>query len=375
MDNLRFYNVNYSKCNTFSKQISNVDAFSKLKSIQTTSNGGAYNPRYGDNDLFPLNDVHYNCKPTTFDPNFNESFSDIADQRAIQLIQKAIKEDKDLMVKFSGGIDSTTVLCAILKWIPDHYKSRFYVALTTESIFENLQLFIDHIQHLNIVSYMQSLEPDTIDKTIIIDGLLVDGLIGWDRSVYLKENNLPYKQNLTKLKKYFGDDADWLISYFEEDINKNCPVPIKTIYEFLWWPPYNGMYTYSHLASYRDNYTLRDSLANKPHDPQYIDNMLLNHTIMFFNDLKFDKWALVNLGKPTMVDSSVNHISHKIMAKQYISDFTKKPYDYVKVGSGAIFHFLRKDSMIGTTNNYEIVGHNDRAVRELLIKTINDMRL
>src|SRR5690348_6211550 len=84
-------------------------------------------PRFGNFDTpwkSNIDDVRI-----TYDPNFNRTYADICDQRALD-IKNILDNDpkKTVTVFWSGGVDSTVVLTALLKNLGKSYYDRLSIA-------------------------------------------------------------------------------------------------------------------------------------------------------------------------------------------------------------------------------------------------------
>jgi hypothetical protein len=88
-----------------------------------------------DNNPFllenPRFDKHFRMPDT--DPMFNKTFQQVSDEAAISLL-KNMPDDRQLLINWSGGIDSTVPLVAILKTWPAADQKRIVIGLNEGSI-------------------------------------------------------------------------------------------------------------------------------------------------------------------------------------------------------------------------------------------------
>ena len=101
---------------------------------------GTFNDPWGS-QISPL----YSAPPLKF---INDSLADLADRRAIELIKNAKDTNRNIIVMWSGGIDSTFVLTAILKNISEADQELITVLLTTHSISDNPDFYFKFLSQL-----------------------------------------------------------------------------------------------------------------------------------------------------------------------------------------------------------------------------------
>ena len=75
-----------------------------------------------------------------------DSYSDVCDARAIELMEFATKRSKKIAVMYGGGIDSTIILVAFLRnFKPEFLRKNLIVLMNGDSIDENNNFYLDHI--------------------------------------------------------------------------------------------------------------------------------------------------------------------------------------------------------------------------------------
>ena len=76
-----------------------------------------------------------------YDPNFQLSFSEVTDRRALD-IKKIINEtDRPIFIQWSGGIDSTVCLISLIKNLSEQEKKNIVISMSGDSIVENPQMY------------------------------------------------------------------------------------------------------------------------------------------------------------------------------------------------------------------------------------------
>jgi hypothetical protein len=261
---------------------------------------------------------------------FSKNYEDICNDRAVELMTKAEKENIDLYVFYSGGIDSTLVLVSLLKNATETQKGRIVVVMSEDSISENPNFYRDYIESKLRVESSYDF-PMLLDLPgIFVTGEHNDHIFG---SLFTKDFILMYGEkfihepynrekylsflNLLVNKNQFNS---FYLDIFEEIVKKS-PVKINTNFEFLWWiwfslkwqsPFWNTLV----CVSSRD-------IKNKINENRYCS---------FFNTNDFQLWSMNNLDKKIKNDWK----SYKWICKEIIYNFDKDA-DYrdnkIKFGS------------------------------------------
>lgn len=256
------------------------------------------------------------------DTQDDPSFAEVCDRRAIEIIELAKKEQRPIYVFWSGGIDSTTALVALLRNLEkkdiDEYLT---VYLNQESINEYPEFYSDIIQPgLN----MQNIDAsfDFLEgNPVIVTGELGDQMFGSVTMIELLNiesdiNDLevlkkPYKTLLPKyikhrLKTGNDENAKKLFEFLVPLIER-CPWKIETIFDCLWWMNFTLKWQHvdlrfaagfhNHLAELERNYNL---------------------CWHFFKSEDFQRWSVNN---PDMKIKDTWD-TYKFPAKEYIYKYT-----------------------------------------------------
>ena len=237
------------------------------------------------------------------------SFADAADYRATEIIQNLEKEDKEIYLMWSGGIDSTTMLAALLKNSNLAQRQRFNILLSDHSIIENKDFFFNHIIGKLKYSSSRNIYNSLKDKTVILMSAdCSDQLVGGPYNIYPAEfwQQPPTLENLSKIynNKYsetlFTDRLMPVADAWNEIHVKTattCNVELKTILQWWRWNTINFVFTRKFYQFYefgKGKFT--------------IDT--------FYRSSKLDQWALGDLvaapGQPKI---------YKYDLKKYIFDF------------------------------------------------------
>lgn len=263
--------------------------------------------------------------------DFNKTYQQICIERAEQLIAQSHLISKPIVILYSGGIDSTTVVISFILASGGNYDNIF-IALNTQSIRENPKFYFSYIRgKFKLVPSEQAL--DLLDgSSIIVGGEFNDQLFGTD--IYKKiidHYDFEYLNQLYTEKRIIdflnirgmslSSSKIWY-SLLHDQIKSTNLCEIKTIKDFFWW--------YNFCFKWQSVYCRTISRSTKP---DVINQEFLDiYYQQFFITEDFQKWSMLNPDKK-IIDS---WSSYKISAKEFIFDFNRDQ-DYfdskTKVGS------------------------------------------
>ncbi|WP_291720113.1 hypothetical protein [Bernardetia sp.] len=236
-------------------------------------------------------------------------FEEIAILRAKHLLKIAQETDKKICVLWSGGIDSTVALVALIKVAQEESKlESIEVLLSKESIEEFPNFFKEIIQkNINYTLYEPPLYPLLENKTkIFITGEHGDQLFGSDKAKYyvLSEDAFkPYSEILPfMIGRKLGTEkyTQKMIDFLAPQISKS-PVPIHTLYDYLWWMNFSQKWQHVSLR-----------LISKSENIELGKDM-----IHFFSNSEFQSWSISN--HHLKIDRAWN--TYKQVGKTFINDF------------------------------------------------------
>jgi hypothetical protein len=240
-------------------------------------------------------------------PNHRLSFANCCDQRAVELLQLS----GNIYVMWSGGIDSTALLVAILKNWPGTELDRVTVLCDNHSIKENRNFFKIVVNNFKILPSTNNLEQ-YCKLGYVITGELNDQLFGSDV--------------VGTCVEAFGDTAiqsEWKVvapKIFEllspqygakcydnyKNIVSESPFELKTTHDFFWFLNFTQKW---------QNVQLRTLMVTTWTDTKTYFPKL----IAFFDTEYFQVWSIHNQ------DKKIKHtwLSYKYIAKEYIIEYTK----------------------------------------------------
>jgi hypothetical protein len=267
------------------------------------------------------------------------SFADLCDERALFLMKEAKDMGRKLAIMYSGGIDSTTVLCSMLKnCSTKDIKENVVVLLSHHSIYENEQFYYDHvIKNFNCVSSFRFPHFLGNDRFIFLSGENADQLFGSQ-----VVDNFTELYPFTDLLKSVDDNRDKMVYLFSLRLNgdiqsanlffnklkmicDSAPVPIDTTYKMLWWINFitKCQSVYTRMLPYSQN---RESLKLEE-----------NYTT-FFCTKEFQLWSMNNSDNLIGMDAK----SSKYVAKQYIVSYNGDTSYYSKPKIGSLTNLVTK---------------------------------
>ena len=229
--------------------------------------------------------------------NFDKSYAECCDERAVELLERAEQLDVPVYVFWSGGIDSTTVLVSLLKAASAAALERITVLMSAMSVAEYPDF------------YVELFGSDIIADTVFA--------FGFDKVV------AKYDPDLMRafLAERMADDklADWYTDLYDR-LAAGAPVPLTTNYHRLWW---------NNFALKWQNVFMRMlSFADRPLTLDWVRTFYAP----FFCTPDFQRWSMCNLDKRVREDWR----GYKWVAKDLIYDFTKDEHyrdNKLKVGS------------------------------------------
>ena len=238
--------------------------------------------------------------------NHNKTFADICNERAVELS----KLPGPLYVMWSGGIDSTVAITAILKnWSAEDIK-RVVVLCNNDSIKENRNFFPLIAKNFKVETSTDKIE-EMLKLGYVLTGELGDQILGSDVPISTAkqgEEILFEKFETGALKMYSAINPEYAQGYFDRyrPIIEEAPFKIKTVFDFCWW--LNITQKWQHVQ-------LRILASKSWTNPSKWQHKLLH----FFDTVDFQVWSIHNHDKKI----KTSWHSYKYIAKEYVVDYTK----------------------------------------------------
>lgn len=265
---------------------------------------------YGANILDRTNTIDFGFKYKTLTPipefvTFLESFEQVCDARANQLVALAEEKNCNISLMWSGGIDSTVALVSLLRTAKTN---KLKVILSKASIGEYPKFYKEVIQtelpnqHLVLENPKLALDSRDINLT----GEIGDQIFG-SAAIF----------KAFKKGKVFEPYQSYISSEFLDRLYtqlSKCPIKLSTTFDFLWW--FNFSMKYQNVQ-----FRLYPSVQ--------LPFGTITH---FFDTNEFQLWSLNNPDKK--IKTTIQ--SYKYIAKDYIYSYHKDDNyrdNKLKVGS------------------------------------------
>jgi hypothetical protein len=239
-------------------------------------------------------------------PNHRKSFAEVCNERAIEIS----KLPGTLYVMWSGGIDSTVAIAAILKnWSADDLK-RVVVLCNNDSIKENKNFFSFIAKNFKVETSTDKIE-NLLKLGYVLTGEMGDQILGSDVPISTaKQGEEILFENFENgaLKMYSAINQEYAHGYFNKyrPIIDEAPFKIKTVFDFCWW--LNFTQKWQHIK-------FRTLASKSWTDPGKWESRLLH----FFDTLDFQVWSIHNHDKKI----KTSWHSYKYIAKEYVIEYTK----------------------------------------------------
>jgi hypothetical protein len=255
----------------------------------------------------------------------HRSLSELMDIRGQEIYNNAKESNRKIMVMWSGGIDSTSIIVSLLKAIPAvEQKDMLVICLSPDSVLENLNFYRQYISNkIPVVHRLNvDLNNEFLDQYILLHGDPGDALFGPSSGKYkhlmdLNKHLLPYRDNIDLLygclsSNEFPETGPWIVDKIVANLDEVKPDNVKTIADWFWWQYVNFKWEGSlwrpfHSASMRKN---QQEAITETNSRYYLDNV-------FFNADYFLQWSHTNLDRLFPGGPE----SHKHEVKQYIFNF------------------------------------------------------
>jgi hypothetical protein len=338
---------------------------------QGESGIGMFVPRAGINNL-PFRNLLpelIDAAMPEYQSKFDLSWNDITDQQALKLQELMLTSGKKLVLLWSGGIDSTCLVTAVLKNFEKSNLSRVSVACNWMSIIEYPKFYVDHIcKHFEIIdSDVFNRQVTNTNDVIAIHGNVCDNLThgmspyyeyimsvrdadlldrSWEKD---PDSLIYYLGKISQSKEY----ARWYYEKISENI-KSVDIPLETYFDFIWWTSFN--YNWSHQV-----------LLPWIHKIDYLSwEQFNNRYIAWYNSTDYQLWSMKNNGAMGKHKGKFGSQKHHI--KDYIFEYTQDQLyrdNKIKIGSSGQSKKLLNHGAFAVDDNFEIM-YLDRDIKTIL---------
>ena len=292
-------------------------AYTLARSLHVT---GVYN-RF-DKSSYPvklLTNPVYNINPD-FTSRTTLSFDDVTYSRAKQLLQ-ASKKFSRTFVFYSGGIDSTLILSAIIRYWNTEDLSCITIVMNQHSIDENPNFYDTYIKDkFTIVDTIEFFNDAKFDnQSLYLTGDLGDPLMSDERIVtfdklYPDVYNKPYKQNIDSIIRYFSQKTSYkhgVDAYIEvRKALASLNYDVETVYDFLWFVNFAWGWDsdiYQPLWYWR--------VSPETDTKRFLEE----NFFLWFNTKEYQDWAVNTIGTDLKISGDLR--MSKYAMKKFIYEF------------------------------------------------------
>ena len=256
--------------------------------------------------------------PKTWDLNKTNKFKDICDKLMSKLLNKT---NGKIQIMWSGGIDSTVIVVALLKNASPSQLKNSEILLTKNSIKENTDFFKNHIKKQIKYKVFKELKGSLHKKNY----LLVTGLFGnfISFSGYISHDENSHWFDITR-ETCGTRTAQLLIQQ-----SLKCPIPIKTYRQMGWWVEFSFFWN--------AEYSLLSVISDFPVQSLY-------KIIHFYQHRLFQNFSIVHVG------NNEQNLKTKIHLLHYIFDFTKNHQDLKMCHSRSLVKCINYSYALGNLN-------------------------
>lgn len=303
--------------------------------ISRRINPNRFVTRHGDWSLPWKQELIPGFEMPAYNPGYSRTFSEVSDLKAQQIKQR-IAQGEQFAVMYSGGIDSTVVMAALIKNLTSEELNSVIVCASVNSIIENptfWEKFIHNklkVRDSSALKYDDIIEsgltPITADEGDCIFGTLIGLTLYNNYDQYIKDLSPATRANLAPLKYrisdpdvHFSTYKDLIIRHLDlqgepdfgrilyekyvHNINTST-VPIHSLHDFFWWLIFNVKYL---------NCSVRGAL--------YLNDRLdwrecIYRVVNWFNDPEYQRWSMANNNNGQKIQKTLS--TYKTAARDYI---------------------------------------------------------
>ena len=276
----------------------------------------------------------------------DKKISDICVARAREIVEIAHKYQHRVVVFYSGGVDSTAVLCSFIELLGlNTARDLITVFLSEHSIRENQKFYDDFIKDQfkteDSHDYHEKIcEPEYINS-IFVNGDPAGSLFGGGETLRNKlttsdPSRIVTNPNWKDLTKSQYSNSD-LYEYATENMlqsSGHINYKISDVYDYYWWYTMNYRWVGASINLFL---TCRNIILALPLGRDYWKD----HNIAFFNSDDFARWSFSN--KEHLVNCLIqnNNRHYKKALKEFIFSCNQDQDYLINKGKEAYLNSLR----------------------------------
>jgi hypothetical protein len=283
-------------------------------------------PRFDpDHTVYNIVDNELTIKPNLLAlPNFNKSFDDIMDTRAADLLEFA-KDFEHIYLFWSGGIDSTTILCSLIKNWSTADLSKVIVVCNQFCVDEYPLMYYRYV-----LGKFKTVPTDDFwsgklainNENVYVTGDIGDTVMGYCNldsfdNMFPNAYKKSYKDQTDNLITFFTaphgrrDLAEFAFNHIVDSMNANN-IQVDTVFDFLWWVDFNWGYDVDIYYILTTFGLVKDTVD--------IKKFYQKNFFIFYAGMEFQLWSIATVGTDLKIRDSIS--SNKFAQKKYILDLT-----------------------------------------------------
>lgn len=361
--------------------------------------------------------IDQSCVMPKYDLNFSLSFEEVSDNRAKDIKNIINNSSRPVILKWSGGIDSTVSMVSILKNLSLEELKHVKISLSSDSLLEYPDFFNRFIRNrFEIIDSQSTLFENYLNDhhAYCISADTGDCMFGAElgnklyprmefisndpdleflyksvsnidvhysryRDIIVSHFNRNLKLGIARLNQTIlhaslsntvSDDKNFGDLFYEKIVHniKTSSVPIHSLHDFFWWTIFNGRFVHCSLRS-----PVIYSIV--PNKKELIQNCL----IQWYNSTEYQQWSMINNNNGLKLSSPLQGL-FKIAAKKYIHDYTNDDWYYhhkIKIISLPNIinrswrkHFSDFDCLFGIDHNYNAIKLGNSNVDKFVLDSI-----
>lgn len=299
---------------------------------------------------------------TTVDSDVNNVFDSIAEK----LVKSVLGSGCNPYLLWSGGIDSTAVLVALLRNNNREFLEKLTVVHSNDSVRENAYFyhyFINgQLNTLNIADF--EITAENYKNILLLDGDAGNQVFGCS-SIY----NLFYRQpellnqpwnQVGNLVEIIPGGTDLVLNLLLESL-EHAPFEISTVYDLLWWSNFN--FKWDEVLN-RSMYYYTRNLS-----PIQSQEFFQNNLFRLYEDSDMQRWAILQKNQRR----EKTQLHPKWHVKRYIYEFDKNDFWFAhkqEAASGSkqtrATPLYQPSTVIGFDTEWNPIDIADSTVRQKL---------
>ncbi len=292
----------------------------------------------------------------------NTTFSDAFDSIAVSLLKKAEEENKTIYVSWSGGIDSTSVLVALLKHANSRVMKNIVVLHNKNSINENAYFYekfiLPNVSTASIVDFTAT--PENYKDILLLDGEAGNQVMGGDQIL-----ELLIDKKFDLIDSRFTDVSPTSIGFGNEsafnlvvESTKFAPCEITTVFDLLWWTNFN--------FKWNDVLLRKVPAYTEMLSAEQTKEFYYNSVYRFYEQPEVQCWSINSLNQ-RRIDCRV---LTKRAAKDYIYDFDKNDLYFSNMREKYSVTKTHRDPVFAIDDNWnklKLSNPEDRKILSVLM--------